>query len=123
MATKTYNSVSEMVHDISDPASARAFDRHQTERRIIRQLTIQRVVKGLSQRDLAALLQCTQSRISKLESSTDAELSIDELRTYATAVGMELAVSLIAPSSSPGASSNARKIKSNRKRASVAVKS
>jgi hypothetical protein len=40
-------------------------------------------------------MHCTQSRISKLEASTDGDLSIDELRSYAAAVGLELSVAFI----------------------------
>jgi predicted XRE-type DNA-binding protein len=92
MTGKTYHSVAELIRDISDSEFADAFEARLAERRIIKQLMVQRAAKGLSQKDLAERMHCTQSRISKLESSTDGELSIAEVRLYAAAVGLELSV-------------------------------
>lgn len=48
--------------------------------------------QGLSQKDVALKLGCTQSRISKLESMTDADLRIGDLSKYAEVLGLELRI-------------------------------
>lgn len=110
---KSYRSVSEMVHD-TDPEVADAFDEHLAERRIIKQLVVHRVVKGLSQKDIAQRMRCTQSRISKLESSTDGELSIDEIRSYAAAVGLKLSVVFTDVQTSPNSRPRGERIAKRR---------
>lgn len=51
-------------------------------------LTRMRVTAGMTQRDMASFLGCTQSRISKLEMSANDHISIQDLLDYGKATGM-----------------------------------
>jgi len=90
---KQYTSVSELVHDMAPDAEFRAaFDARVARRKLVKQLLAMRAVRGLSQQDIAQKLDCTQSRISKLENTSDDDMRIGDLRAYAEAVGCELAM-------------------------------
>lgn len=52
------------------------------ERRLVKSLILYRVEAGLTQGDIAKAMGCTQSRISKLESKTDDDLSIGDIKRY-----------------------------------------
>ncbi len=100
--TETYHSVSEMVHEASgDEGFAAAYERRLAERRIIKDLMIKRATSGLSQKDVARSFGCTQSKISKLESMTDSELTIGDLAKYSRALGLELRITLAPKDSTP----------------------
>src|SRR5437763_16820059 len=91
----TYTSVPQMVHETSDDESfADAFEKRLHSRRILKELMIHRVSHGLSQTDIAARLGCTQSRISKLESTTDTDIRLGDLAKYADAVGLRVKIIL-----------------------------
>jgi predicted XRE-type DNA-binding protein len=91
----THTSVPQMVRETSDDESfAEAFEQRLHSRRIIKDLMIHRATHGLSQKDIAERLECTQSRISKLESTTDAELRLGDLAKYAEAVGLRVKIVL-----------------------------
>ena len=65
-----HNSVSDMVQSLSeDRAFAEEFERRVAGRQLIKILTVLRTKAGLSQQQLAEKLGCTQSKVSKLESS------------------------------------------------------
>jgi transcriptional regulator with XRE-family HTH domain len=91
---KTYESVSQMVRETADDAFAQAFEERLRERRIIKELAVLRAGRGLTQADVAEEMGCTQSRISKLESARDADLTLGDLARYAGAVGFRLGVVL-----------------------------
>jgi transcriptional regulator with XRE-family HTH domain len=80
-----------MVHDVSDDSTfADDMDRRLMQREIVKHLVALRSMKELSQGDIAKHLNCTQSRISKLESGTDDELSIGDLARYLDALGLSM---------------------------------
>ena len=87
---KRYSKVSELVEATASPEFARAFEEHVAARQIVQKLQLMRVHHGLSQADMAERLGCTQSRISKLESGTDAALSISDILGYASATGYSI---------------------------------
>jgi len=90
---KQYTSVSELVRDMApDPEFRAAFDGRVARRKLVKELLAMRAVRGLSQQDIAQKLDCTQSRISKLENTSDDDIRVGDLRAYAEAVGCELAV-------------------------------
>jgi len=92
-AKKQYSSVSEVLRDAApDKAFLKEFDEHIAERQLIKRLIALRAARGLSQRDIAEKIGCTQSRLSKLENSKDADIKLGDLREYAAAVGCELLV-------------------------------
>jgi len=51
-----------------------------------------RCKNGLTQKELAQKIGCTQGSISKVESADDDELSVKDLRNYAKALGFELEI-------------------------------
>jgi transcriptional regulator len=95
MAQKRFTSVSEMVREISEDRSfVEGFERRMRDRRIIKALLVLRVVRGWNQKDIADRLGCTQSRISKLESSADGDLRLADLRDYASALGQSVEIQI-----------------------------
>ena len=105
----TYTSVPQMVRETSDDGSfVEAFEQRLHGRRIIKDLMIHRATHGLSQKDIAARLGCTQSRISKLESTTDPELRLGDLAKYADAVGLRVKIILESNESPAGAKAKER---------------
>jgi transcriptional regulator with XRE-family HTH domain len=92
---KNYKSVSQMVRETSDdPSFTELFEDRLHARRMIGDLTVQRAVHGLSQKDIAEKMGCTQSRISKLETTNDAELRIGDLAAYSDALGLRVRIVL-----------------------------
>jgi transcriptional regulator with XRE-family HTH domain len=96
MAKKqTLTSVLQMVRQTSaDAKFQEAFEQRLLARRMIKDLAIQRTANGLTQRDLAQKMGCTQGRISKLESTDDRDLRLGDLARYADAIGLRLKVVL-----------------------------
>ena len=92
---KRYISVAEMVRDLSeDQAFAEQVSRRIEERNIINHLMAMRTLSGMSQKDIASKMLCTQSRISKLESGKDDELRIGDFHAYAEALGLQMMIVL-----------------------------
>lgn len=86
-----YSSVSDVLRDIAPDDTFRTeFDKHVAARGLIKHLLGMRAVRGLSQRDVADAIGCTQSRISKLENANDADVRLGDLKAYANAVGCDL---------------------------------
>lgn len=89
MVQKQFSSVAEMTRSLADDVPlAEAFEKRIAERKIIRQLVALRSAQGLSQADIGTAMGCTQSRISKLESGLDRDLSLDDLESYLNALGL-----------------------------------
>jgi transcriptional regulator with XRE-family HTH domain len=87
---KHFSKVSDMVEATTSPEFAEAFKKHVAERQLVQKLQLMRAHAGLSQEDVAKKLGCTQSKVSKLESSTDRDLSVADLLDYASSTGHEL---------------------------------
>lgn len=96
MKKKTiFASVAEMVRETTDDEDfAAAFEGRMRDRGLVKDLMVLRAVRGLSQGDIASNLGCTQSRISKLEASADADIRLGDLARYASAVGFRVDVVL-----------------------------
>ncbi len=95
-ATGNSSSVESMVRATSDDkVFVDDFGRKCARRRMIHHLITLRGAMGLSQTHLAKLLGCTQSRISKMEASDDDEITIGDIRKYASALGLSIQLSLI----------------------------
>jgi transcriptional regulator with XRE-family HTH domain len=92
---KLHTSVSQMVHETSDdPSFKDMFEKRLRTRRIIKDLMVHRAVHRLSQKDIAEKIGCTQSRISKLESTSDADLRLGDLARYSNALGLRVRIVL-----------------------------
>ena len=90
-ADKRYDSVSDLVHDISDDtAFADALDQQIDEQRMATTLFLMRNREGLTQAQLAERMGCTQSRVSKLEHASLSSISVQDLIDYSTALGADL---------------------------------
>jgi transcriptional regulator with XRE-family HTH domain len=92
---KARTSVSQMVCETSDdPAFKELFEERLRARRIVKDLMVQRAIQDLSQKDIAEKIGCTQSRISKLETTHDADLRLGDLAQYADALGLRVNIVL-----------------------------
>ena len=91
---RTYRSVDEMLRGHGYRRVAEAVHQLSIKTRLIDQLIIARVAAGLTQSQMAAKLRCSQSRISKIEDSQDADLSLGDIQAYARIVGLKLQLDL-----------------------------
>src|SRR5271157_2696196 len=92
---KTYSSVTELVRETAqDKQFAESLEARIKGRQIVKDLAIRRALRGLSQKDIAAKLSCSQGRVSKLEASPDVELRMGDLAAYANALGFRLHIVL-----------------------------
>ena len=89
-----YNSVSEMLRDCdeTDAVGIEEFEETVKSRKLVKELSAIRVKKGISQEEMALRLECSQSRISKLENGFDDDLTIGFVRSYMLALGFELMI-------------------------------
>lgn len=89
----TYSSVAEMVADVStDSAFAKDFADHLSKRNISHYLFGLRSANGVSQKEIAERMNCSQSRISKLESGCDDDWRLGDLKSYLKAIGHDLSL-------------------------------
>ena len=91
---RTYRSVDEMLRGHGYRRVAEAVRKLSIKTRLIDQLILARVAAGLTQAQMAAKLRCSQSRISKIEDSQDADLSLGDIHAYARIVGLKLQLDL-----------------------------
>jgi transcriptional regulator with XRE-family HTH domain len=92
---KARTSISQLVRETSDdPSFTALFEETLQARRIIKDLMVQRATQHLSQGDIAERMGCTQSRISKLESTSDDNLRLGDLALYADALGLRMSIIL-----------------------------
>lgn len=93
MVKKRYKNVVDMMRDITgDRALSNELSDHLARRALVTELVALRAARGLSQQIVAEKIGCTQSRISKVESSCDGELSLDTLVRYADALGLKIEI-------------------------------
>ena len=88
---KAYRSVSELARDLlaDEPEFVADLEARLHERQLVKSLAIVRARAGMTQKELAAKLGCTQSKISKLESGVDADLRACNIAVYLEAFGHE----------------------------------
>ncbi len=91
---KSHRSVKEMLEDIG--ADRDVVDAVEDVRRqgVTNTLAGIRISKGLTQKEMAVLLKCTQGRISKLETGKDDDLRLKDLADYARAASVSLSVTI-----------------------------
>ena len=90
---KQYKSVSEMVKHLTDEEFHKEFNREIVDKRLAKTLFAMRCSKGITQAEMASLLGCTQSRVSKLENSGTNAIKISDLVSYAQALKLNMSVS------------------------------
>ena len=94
-----YKSVLEMVKDISSDDSYKELIANKIKGRALAKfLFYLRCEHGLSQKELAERIGCTQSRISKIEHSLDKDLTIQNLLDYAKVLNLQLEIGYRHPS-------------------------
>ena len=87
MNGERFNSVTDLVNAAGDESLADAIEERIASRQIISQLLAFRAKSDLSQTDIAEKLNCSQSRVSKLENGKDEDLQLRDMVAYAHAVG------------------------------------
>jgi transcriptional regulator with XRE-family HTH domain len=84
----TYDDVAGMVREATEsPELLAALKKRLADRQVIKHLLMLRAAYGMSQEDIAKALNCSQSRISKLENGVDADLGFGDLVRYVSALG------------------------------------
>jgi predicted XRE-type DNA-binding protein len=91
---RTYRNVDEMLRGHGYRRVADAVRQLSAKTKLIDQLILARVAAGLTQSRMASKLRCSQSRISKIEDSQDADLSLGDIQSYARVVGLKLQLDL-----------------------------
>ena len=88
---KLYKSVKEMTKDVSLEASFNnLLSKEIDEKRIAKFLFLLRCKNNLTQKQMAEKIGCTQSKISKIESAYNNELSVQDLLDYGKAMNLQL---------------------------------
>jgi transcriptional regulator with XRE-family HTH domain len=92
----TYTSISEMLKaQGASPQLIEGYIQKVADTQLIKSLIAMRQKRGKTQKDVSAALDCTQSRVSKIESSTDTELTVGYLKKYAEALDFKLIVTFV----------------------------
>jgi transcriptional regulator with XRE-family HTH domain len=90
---KRYSNVSKMVKGISsDKKFAEETVEYLSHRTLARFLSTLRCSAGLTQKDMAEKMACSQSKVSKLESSPDEKIAVKDLVQFARALDKRLAI-------------------------------
>jgi transcriptional regulator with XRE-family HTH domain len=90
---KRYNDVLEMIKEISaDSDFKNLASKEIDEKRISKFLFVLRCKANLTQKQIAEKMDCSQGRISKIESALDREICIRDLLDYAKALNLQLEI-------------------------------
>lgn len=99
---KRYKSVVDLVKDLTDDKQFVAELRKDiSDHSLSAALATMRCRAGFTQKDMAGTLECTQSRISKLENAPNDGINIKDLRNYAEALKLQLHVGFGKPPKPP----------------------
>ena len=83
---RRFDSVAEMLLGTgSSKEIAEGYDKVRKKTRISRNLAELRCEAGLSQKEMAEKIGCTQSRISKIENALDSQVSLEDIHDYSRA--------------------------------------
>lgn len=83
-----FSSVTELARGAFDnePALVEELEAELSARQVVRALFAMRSARGVSQAEIASQLNCSQSRVSRIENGGDADLSLGEVEAYARAL-------------------------------------
>jgi transcriptional regulator with XRE-family HTH domain len=99
--TKPITSVTDLVSGIADEDFVDELNSILSERSILKSLIAARIANGTSQKDIADKLNCSQSRVSKLERGRDRDLRLEELAAYGEVTGHEFEIVGLPKGSTP----------------------
>jgi transcriptional regulator with XRE-family HTH domain len=87
-----FSSVAELAQVAfeDEPALVEELEAELSARQVVRGLFAMRSARGVSQAEIASQLNCSQSRVSKIENGVDADLSVGELEAYARALDCDV---------------------------------
>ncbi len=92
---KTYKSVGEMFANYATPEDSKAFNKMITSRKLSKLLFSMRCKAGLTQAELAQKSGMTQSKISKIEHSSDRDLSMGDILDFCSALNFTVNVGVM----------------------------
>lgn len=89
-----FQKVSDLMADVlpDDPEFVTELEEQIDKRRLVRGLATLRNCKNVSQADIADVLGCGQSRISKLENGYDSDVRMSDIEAYAKVLGCDVQV-------------------------------
>ena len=94
------HSVAEMAADIlDDPSAKERVEKLITNRRLIEQLVLQRLLREKTQTEVAKHMGCHTSKISRMEAGSDQDLKLGDILGYLSALDMNLSMILSDPTS------------------------
>jgi transcriptional regulator with XRE-family HTH domain len=99
--TKPITSVTDLVSGIADEDFVDELNSILSERSILKSLIAARIANGTSQKDIADKLNCSQSRVSKLERGRDRDLRLEELAAYGEVTDHEFEIVGLPKGSTP----------------------
>ena len=95
MSKEKYTKTTDLFNDLTDDKSLVDELTEQIRRRsLMKHLVAHRVGSNLSQDDVAKKMDCTQSRISKLEATDDEDLRLGDIEQYLDALGLSLTMTI-----------------------------
>ncbi len=90
---KKYNSVLEMITEISDDNDFnKSLEKEIRGKQIAKTLVSMRCKRGLTQSQLAEKTNSTQGKISKIEHALDTDLTIKDIADYCSALNMQVEI-------------------------------
>jgi len=94
------HSVAEMAADIlDDPSAKERVEKLISNRRLIKQLVLQRHLKEKTQSEVAEYMRCDTSKISRMEAGSDQDLKLGDILGYLSALDMSVSMVLTDPTS------------------------
>ncbi len=87
-----FSSVLDLVKATAGDDQIRTFEQYLADTKIVKALIRSRAAKGLTQADVASRMECTHSAVSKLEHSSDGDLTVREITSYLKATGGRFAI-------------------------------
>lgn len=87
---KTYNNVMEMMNVLKSSKDVKEKVEHQIKGKMLsRYLYVLRCTNNLTQEEMAKKIKCSQSRISKIETAFDKDLTMGDLLDYANVCNLD----------------------------------
>ena len=94
------HSVAEMAADIlDDPSAKERVEKLISNRRLLEQLILQRLLREKTQTEVAKHMGCHTSKISRMEAGSDQDLKLGDILGYLSALDMNLSMILADPTS------------------------